>query len=230
VAWRTKKHTGSDALEHYQHVEAADFVNTQYSSKAWCMNAYLDHEAEAIDNYYLSLGTRHSCDGNVLELVFLLLLGDRKKVTTKDCLECVGGYGSMFTTHLCEQDNCTKGGYRAPHFEARGYRCPNHGGVRPDTCTDCEKIGYRGEGHDGYRCTRHGGVYHSTCIDCEKIGCRGEGYDGYRCKHHGGVRPDTFTDCEKIGCRGRGMWWLPLQTPWWQMSAKPNFFAGWQTW
>jgi hypothetical protein len=102
VAYRTKKHspTASDALGSYQHVEAADFMKKQYRFKSWTMNAYLDHGAKAIDNCCLSLGTRHSCDGDVLKPVYLLLLGDRKKVSAEDCLTYVGGYGSMFTTHL----------------------------------------------------------------------------------------------------------------------------------
>ena len=85
----------------------------------------------------------------------------------------VGGYGDMFTTHLCEHDDCTKGSCRGPHFEAQGCRCPDHDGVHPYTCTDCRKIGYRGDEYEGYRCPDHGGVNPKTCsrpdhTDCEK--------------------------------------------------------------
>jgi hypothetical protein len=91
VAYRTKKHspTASDALESYQHVEAGDFMKKQYRFKSWCMDAYLNHEAMDIAACDLELGTRHSCDGDVLKLVFLLLLSDRKKVSAEDCLKYV---------------------------------------------------------------------------------------------------------------------------------------------
>ena len=159
VAWRMQKHTGSDALEHYTHVEAADFMKATYRFKAWCMDAFLDHEAVAIAACDLELGTRHSCDGDVLKLAFLLLLSVRKQVSAEDCLKYVGGYGSMFTTHLCEHDDCTKHGYHDPLYNDQGYRCPDHGGVRHDTYTDCKKRGYSGEGYDGFRCTQHGVIH-----------------------------------------------------------------------
>jgi hypothetical protein len=160
-AFRMNLHGKTDVYKQYATpLETGTFLKGEYAFKSWSMSTYIDFEAGAIASSGLRFSAQHSADGDVLLLVFLLLLDTRKVATDEDCEKYDGGYASWGARHDCEDEGCPGLGHRGPLFETHGFRCIKHGGTVQTH--RCASPGCHEKGHDGgdgvLRCQLHGGV------------------------------------------------------------------------